>query len=129
MRNRDYSTRELDRLMQGKQNNQNSIVANMQSSDLSEEQIDRMTLKLLMHGGYNKKKALAMIEDGRAEVYAGRLEDILAEMVEEDLFDYETLKQNIDYGSLADAFRSDHEVYEAEFGMNDGITVVINHYK
>ena len=129
MRDRDYSTKDIDRLMQGKQNNKNSIVANMQSSDLSEEQIDRMTLKLLMHGGYNKKEALAMIEDGRAEVYAGRLEDILAEMVEEDLFDYETLKQNIDYGSFADAFRSDHEVYEAEFGMNDGITVIINHYK
>ena len=129
MRDRDYSTKDIDRLMQGKQNNKNSIVANMQSSDLSEEQIDRMTLKLLMHGGYNKKEALAMIEDGRAEVYAGRLEDILAEMVEEDLFDYETLKQNIDYGSFTDAFRSDHEVYEAEFGMNDGITVIINHYK
>ena len=103
MRNREYSTREIDRLL----SNRKSVLANKRVV-LAEKQseYEKEIIEILIDEGYDEREAIQMVKNGQVEHYSDIFSHVLYDWIEAGYFSIEKLIECIDNEMLDRALMS-----------------------
>ena len=126
MRNKEYSTKDIDGILSNKRTNK-SVLANKKAVLAALTEDEKRVARAYMSEMQNDKReaieyAKEAINNGTAQVYDGMgFVDVVEQWVDEGLFSNEQLMQYVDYKRLARDVAIDITVYEDEIG-----TVILN---